>query len=171
LNIIFLLKQTLAMILFYCVSLIASLATASVNPVNPTNVVPNPPSVRFDETLLHNGKNYTLTNAFQAEMRRGEKPLYDVKLQKDQEYLIVAFDAGGEVLDLDLALYTYFYELIDADVRTDNKGKTEVSFTPTVNQTVWIVPKIRKSSCPITLADSDLQYCVHRLAIGVYKRN
>lgn len=160
------------MILFYCVSLIASLITAvTTNSSNNAFINPNPTSTRFDETLLHNGKNYTLTNAFQAEMRRGEKPLYDVKLQKDKEYLIVAFDAGGEVVDLDLALYTYHYELIDADIRTDNKGKTEISFTPTVNQTVWIVPKVTKSSCPITLTNSDLQYCVHRLAIGVYKRN
>jgi hypothetical protein len=156
------------MIYLYCLSLIASLATATPLNVTPN---PNPLSVRFDETLLHNGKNYTLANAFQAEMRRGEKPLYDVKLQKDQEYLIVAFDAGGEILDLDLALYTYHYELIDADVRTDNKGKTEITFIPTINQTVWIVPKIRKSSCPIALAEADCQYCVHRLAIGVYKRN
>jgi hypothetical protein len=158
------------MISIYCLSLVASLATATANPIIPTTF-PNPASVRFDETLFHNGKNYTLSNAFQAEMRRGEKPLYDVKLQKDQEYLIVAFDAGGEILDLDLALYTYYYDLIDADVRTDNKGKTEISFIPSVNQTVWVVPRIKKSSCPIALTDPDCQYCVHRLVIGVYKRN
>jgi hypothetical protein len=158
------------MIYLYCLSLVASLATATANPVI-TTAFPSPTSVRFDETLFHNGKNYTLANAFQAEMRRGEKPLYDVKLLKDQEYLIVAFDAGGEILNLDLALYTYYYELIDADVRTDSKGKTEITFTPTVNQTVWIVPKIRKTACPIATNDGDCQYCVHRLAIGVYKRN
>lgn len=159
------------MIHLYSLSLIASLAVATTFSPNITSTVPNPSSILLDETLLHNGKNYTLSNAFQAEMRRGEKPLYDVKLQKDQEYLIVAFDAGGEILDLDLALYTYHYELIDADVRTDNKGKTEISFTPTVNQTVWIVPKISKTKCPIISPTADCQYCVHRLAIGVYKRN
>lgn len=157
------------MIYFYCLSLVASLATATANPIIPT-VFPSPTSVRFDETLSHNGKNYTLSTAFQAEMRRGEKPLYDVKLLKDQEYLIVAFDAGGEILDLDLALYTYYYELIDADVRSDSKGKTEITFTPSVNQTVWVVPQIKKTSCPIATADGNCQYCVHRLAIGVYKR-
>jgi hypothetical protein len=158
------------MIYLYCLSLVASLATATANPTIST-AFPSPKSVRFDETLFHNGKNYTLANAFQAEMRRGEKPLYDVKLLKDQEYLIVAFDAGGEILDLDLALYTYYYELIDADVRAGSKGKTEITFTPSVSQTVWIVPKIQKSSCPIATTDGDCQYCVHRLAIGVYKRN
>jgi hypothetical protein len=158
------------MISFYSLSLIASLAFATPFSTNNTTIS-TASSVILDETLLHNGKNYTLSNAFQAEMRRGEKPLYDVKLQKDQEYLIVAFDTGGEILDLDLALYTYHYELIDADVRTDNKGKTEISFTPTINQTVWVVPKIRKSSCPIASPTADCQYCVHRLAIGVYKRN
>ena len=158
------------MVHFYSLSLIASLAFATSFSVSNTTIS-TPPSVRLDETLLHNGKNYTLSNAFQAEMRRGEKPLYDVKLLKDQEYLIVAFDTGGEILDLDLALYTYHYELIDADIRRDSKGKTEISFTPTINQTVWIVPKIRKTSCPIVLPSADCQYCVHRLAIGVYKRN
>ena len=160
------------MVHFYSLSLIASLAFATSFSVSNTTIS-TPPSVRLDETLLHNGKSYSLSNAFQAEMRRGEKPLYDVKLQKDQEYFIVAFDVGGEILDLDLALYTYHYELIDADIRTDSKGKTEISFTPTINQTVWIVPKIRKTSCPIVLpsASGDCQYCVHRLAIGVYKRN
>jgi hypothetical protein len=157
------------MIYLYCLSLIASLAASPAIPVS-TDFT-KPPTVRFGEILYHNGKNYTLDNAFQAEMRRGEKPLYDVKLQKNQEYLIVAFDAGGEILDLDLSLYTYYYDLIDADVRTDSKGKTEVTFTPSVNQTVWIVPRINKTSCPIMTADENCQYCVHRLAIGIYKRN
>ena len=159
------------MVHFYSLSLMASLAFATSFISPNTTISTPPPSVRLDETLLHNGKHFTLSNAFQAEMRRGEKPLYDVKLQKDQEYLIVAFDTGGEILDLDLALYTYHYELIDADIRTDSKGKTEISFTPTINQTVWIVPKIRKTNCPIVLPSADCQYCVHRLAIGVYKRN
>ncbi len=158
------------MVHVYSLSLIAALAFATSSTVSNT-IISTPPAVRLDETLLHKGKNYTLSNAFQAEMRRGEKPLYDVKLLKDQEYLIVAFDTSGEILDLDLALYTYHYELIDADIRGDNKGKTEISFTPTVNQTVWIVPKILKTSCPIVLPSADCQYCVHRLAIGVYKRN
>jgi hypothetical protein len=157
------------MIYLYCLSFIAALAMPAVNPV--TTTYPNPPAARFDETLLHNGKSYTLANAFQAEMRRGENPLYDVKLKKNQEYLIVAFDAGGEILDLDLAIYSYYYELIDADLRKDSKGKTEITFTPSINQTVWIVPKIQKTSCPIAADSDDCQYCVHRLAIGVYKRN
>jgi hypothetical protein len=157
------------MISLYCLSLIASLVASPAMPITTHFTSPN--SVRFGETLYHDGKNYTLSNAFQAEMRRGEKPLYDVKLQKNQEYLIVAFDAGGEILDLDLALYTYYYDLIDADVRSDNKGKTEISFKPSVTQTVWIVPRIKKTSCPIMTADENCQYCVHRLAIGIYKRD